>query len=69
MAEEQKHQGPYGKCPKCGWETRDLEFEEVELCKSGRLRCSGQCQNAAVPNAPQTFPPRLRLENAPKEEK
>lgn len=49
------------KCPKCGWETRDLSDDECDLVKDGRLRCSGDCQNAAVPNSPGTFPPRLKL--------
>lgn len=52
-------------CPKCGWETRELGDDEIQDVKEGRYRCSGQCQEGAIPNQPQTFPPRLRL----KEEK
>jgi len=52
------------KCPKCGWETRELNDDEEDLVRQGRLRCSGECQNAATPNAPQTFPPRLKLEES-----
>ena len=50
------------KCPKCGWMTRELADEEVEYVKEGRLRCSGTCNDAAVPNMPQTFPPKLKLD-------
>ena len=48
-------------CPKCGWETRELIDEEVELVHQGRLRCSGKCQEGAVPGNPLSFPPKLRM--------
>ena len=48
-------------CPKCGWETRELSDDEVQMVKEGRLRCSGKCQESAVPNNPGTFPPKLRM--------
>lgn len=48
-------------CPKCGWETRELSDDEVQLVQEGRLRCSGKCQEASVPNQPQSFPPKLRM--------
>lgn len=48
-------------CPKCGWETRDLDEEECDMVRQGRYRCSGACQEGAAPNAPATFPPRLKL--------
>jgi hypothetical protein len=50
-----------GICPKCGWETRELTDYEEDMAKAGRLRCSGKCQEGAMPNAPETFPPRLKL--------
>ena len=49
------------ECPKCGWQTRELNDEEVELVRDGRLRCSGKCQESAVPGAPMSFPPKLQL--------
>lgn len=49
-------------CPKCGWKTRELQDEEVEWVVKGRMRCSGECQKKAVPNAPLTFPPKLKME-------
>jgi hypothetical protein len=49
------------KCPKCGWETRELNDYEVELVRDKRLRCSGACQDASVPNQPSSFPPCLRM--------
>lgn len=49
-------------CPKCGWETRELSDDEVELVKDGRLRCGGKCNDASVPNQPSTFPPKLVME-------
>jgi hypothetical protein len=48
-------------CPKCGWETRELSDDEVDLVHQGRLRCSGKCQEASVPNNPTSFPPRLKM--------
>jgi len=48
-------------CPKCGWETRELIDEEVELVHQGRLRCSGKCQETAVPGNPLSFPPKLKM--------
>lgn len=51
-----------GKCPKCGWETRELSDLEIDMIKDGRLRCSGKCQEGAVVNQPATFPPKLQLE-------
>lgn len=48
-------------CPKCGWETRELGDDECDMVRQGRYRCSGACQDASAPNAPQTFPPRLKL--------
>lgn len=50
-----------GKCPKCGWETRELSEDEVLEVKRGAYRCSGTCQDASVPNMPGTFPPKLQL--------
>lgn len=50
------------KCPKCGWETRELSDDESELVTQGRLRCSGKCQEGASPNNPGSFPPKLKLE-------
>lgn len=50
------------KCPRCGWTTRELGEDEVELVQQGRLRCSGKCQGSSIPNQPQTFPPKLKLE-------
>jgi hypothetical protein len=49
------------KCPKCGWTTRDLEDDEVDMVKEGRYRCSGKCQEESVPNQMSSFPPRVRL--------
>lgn len=51
------------KCPKCGWTTRELNDDEEQLVKEGRLRCSGVCQEGAVSNQPGTFPPKLKLED------
>jgi hypothetical protein len=48
-------------CPKCGWETRELTDDEVDLVRQGRLRCSGKCQDASVANNPTSFPPRLKM--------
>lgn len=49
------------KCPKCGWTTRELSEDEIELVQQGRFRCSGKCQEGSIPNQPQTFPPKLKL--------
>jgi hypothetical protein len=51
------------KCPKCGWITRELVQEEVEMVKEGRLRCSGDCQLGASAGLPLSFPPKLLLED------
>lgn len=48
-------------CPKCGWETRELDEDEADMVRQGRYRCSGACQEASVANQPNTFPPRLKL--------
>ena len=50
-----------GKCPKCGWETRELSEDECGEVRKGLYRCSGACQEASVPNQPATFPPKLKL--------
>lgn len=50
-------------CPKCGWKTRELTDEEAEWVLKGRMRCSGKCQEGAVPNQPMTFPPKLKMED------
>lgn len=49
------------KCPKCGWETRELSDDECAEVKRGVYRCSGTCQEGSVPNMPTTFPPKLVL--------
>lgn len=48
-------------CPKCGWETRELGDDEIDMVKQGRYRCSGKCHDESIPNNPSTFPPRLRM--------
>lgn len=58
----------FGKCPKCGWKTRELYGSEVDDVKEGRYRCSGSCENSAVPNQPGTFPPKLSLEEVEQED-
>lgn len=40
------------KCPKCGWETRDLAPSEMDDVKAGRLRCSGPCFRPDPPFSP-----------------
>jgi hypothetical protein len=50
------------KCPKCGWLTRELSDDEIEMVEQGRMRCSGDCQAASSPGVPSTFPPKIHLE-------
>lgn len=54
-------------CPKCGWETRELSSDEVEMVEEGRLRCSGECQAHAAVNVPSSFPPKLIMKAEEKE--
>lgn len=49
------------ECPTCGWQTRELSADEVDLVNEGRLRCSGECQAHAAVNVPSSFPPKLRM--------
>lgn len=57
-----------GVCPKCGWETRELDEDECDMVRQGRYRCSGSCQEGAIANQPASFPPRLKLEEIDKKE-
>lgn len=50
-----------GKCPKCGWETRELDDEECEMVRQGRYRCSGACQGGDLRDVSLGKPPLLQL--------